>query len=255
MIRFVSFDALHTLITPRKPIYVQYSEVFRPYLGELSPDALSKSFKLALKQLQAERPSYQSGATGWWTEVIRRTATGAGADADTVDKNIHEIVPRLMRRFSSREGYRLFDDTLDALQQLHKMGVTTGLITNADSRIVSALEDLGALQYLSPIVVSETEGYEKPSMTIFLAATQRAKVTNTVRCLHVGDELVGDYEGAQNAGMHTLLLRRPGPEGEGERKEEGENLSGVRVVKGLDGVVEWVRDRNGHVSEDSLLSE
>ena len=44
-IRLVTFDALHTLITPRKPIYVQYSEVFAPYLGTLDPDAFPKSFK------------------------------------------------------------------------------------------------------------------------------------------------------------------------------------------------------------------
>lgn len=48
MIRFVTFDALHTLITPRKPIHVQYSEVFRPYLGTLPPDAISRSFKLGV---------------------------------------------------------------------------------------------------------------------------------------------------------------------------------------------------------------
>jgi hypothetical protein len=48
MIRFVTFDALHTLITPRKPIHVQYSEVFRPYLGSLPPDAISRSFKLGV---------------------------------------------------------------------------------------------------------------------------------------------------------------------------------------------------------------
>jgi hypothetical protein len=48
MIRFVTFDALYTLITPRKPIYVQYSEVFSPYLGTLPPDAISRSFKLGV---------------------------------------------------------------------------------------------------------------------------------------------------------------------------------------------------------------
>ena len=34
----------------------------------------------ALKQLQTDKPVYQSGAEGWWGEVIRRTAIGAGAD-------------------------------------------------------------------------------------------------------------------------------------------------------------------------------
>jgi len=44
-IRLTTFDVLHTLITPRKSIYVQYPEVFAPYLVTLDPDVLSKSFK------------------------------------------------------------------------------------------------------------------------------------------------------------------------------------------------------------------
>ncbi len=133
MIRFVTFDALHTLITPRKPIHVQYAEVFCPYLGTLPPDAIARSLKLgvhnfpysslcvrlrkhgtllALRQLQVERPAYRAGVERWWREVISRTAVGAGADPQAVERHLGAIVPSLMKRFSSREGYRLFDDTL-----------------------------------------------------------------------------------------------------------------------------------------------
>jgi hypothetical protein len=88
----------------------------------------------ALKQLQAEKPAYHghNGAQGWWEEVIRQTAIGAGADpqgsykyltfyshlkststsSSAVNSSLQEIVPRLMARFSSREGYKLFDDSL-----------------------------------------------------------------------------------------------------------------------------------------------
>jgi hypothetical protein len=48
MIRLVTFDALFTLITLRKPIHVQYSEAFSPYLGTLPPDAIARSFKLGV---------------------------------------------------------------------------------------------------------------------------------------------------------------------------------------------------------------
>ena len=48
MIRLVTVDALHTLITPRKPIHVQYAEEFRPYLGRLPPKAIARSFKLGV---------------------------------------------------------------------------------------------------------------------------------------------------------------------------------------------------------------
>lgn len=44
-IRLVTFDALHTLLTPRRPIYDQYSEVFSPFLGVLSPELIKRSFK------------------------------------------------------------------------------------------------------------------------------------------------------------------------------------------------------------------
>jgi len=101
-LRLVTFDALHTLITPRLPIYIQYSQTFAPYLGVLEPELLRQSFKVggsitpmnynaqvfdlgtitsALRQVQNDKPAYQgsSGARGWWSEVIKRTAIGAGA--------------------------------------------------------------------------------------------------------------------------------------------------------------------------------
>lgn len=44
-IKLVTFDALHTIITPRLPIAVQYARTFEPYLGPLDPDLLKSSFK------------------------------------------------------------------------------------------------------------------------------------------------------------------------------------------------------------------
>ena len=108
---------------------------------------------LALRQVQAERPSYRAGAEGWWSEVISRTAVGAGADPQAVERHLGTIVPSLMKRFSSREGYSLFDDTLPArasslpalrvvkgliyrlVMMLRIKGVRTGLITNSDARM------------------------------------------------------------------------------------------------------------------------
>ena len=38
---------------------------------------------------------------------------GAGADPQAVERHLGTIVPSLMKRFSSREGYSLFDDSLE----------------------------------------------------------------------------------------------------------------------------------------------
>ena len=49
-----------------------------------------------------------------------------------------------------------------------------------------------------------------------------------------------DYEGARNAGMHALLLRRSGPEGEHAHMDVNELLDGVDVVKGLNEILRLV---------------
>lgn len=54
-----------------------------------------------------------------------------------------------------------------------------------------------------------------------------------------------DYHGAQASGLRALLLRRPGLEGEEERKERDEDLTSVQVVPNLARVVEWAVQRAG----------
>ncbi|KIJ18619.1 hypothetical protein PAXINDRAFT_70747 [Paxillus involutus ATCC 200175] len=248
-IKLVTFDALHTLITPRRPIYVQYSEVFAPFLGVLSPAALQRSFKATLKQMQKEKPAYQSqsGAQGWWSEVIKGTAIGAGADATAVEASLDQIVPKLFDRFSSREGYKLFDDTLPVLRQLGEMDVRTALVSNADARMRLVLTDLNISPFLQPLLLSEEVGVEKPDVEIFRRAFRHAPLKTPVALnqgVHVGDELRCDYHGARAAGMQALLLRRPGPDGDGENKEAKEDLRNVEVVSSLWGVVDQVRVQN-----------
>ncbi|KAI9068052.1 HAD hydrolase subfamily IA REG-2-like protein [Trametes sanguinea] len=242
-IRLVTFDALHTLVTPRLPIYVQYAQTFEPYLGALDPDALKRAFKTALKQVQQEQPVYRGGAHDWWRDVIRRTAVGAGADPKAVDASLGEIVPRLLKRFSSREGYKLFDDSLPTLKKLRELNIRTGLISNTDARMRAVIKDLDLIPHLDTVLLSEEEGVEKPSCEIFRRACDRMGI-QPHETVHVGDELECDYHGAKACGLEALLVRRPGPEGEEERKEPGEVLTNVQVVPGLSHVVDWVQQRN-----------
>jgi hypothetical protein len=57
---------------------------------------------------------------------------------------------------------------------------------------------------------------------------------------------VSDYIGADNAGLHALLLQRPGSDGEGKQKGSALDLRGrnLGVVKDLYGVTAWVEKRN-----------
>jgi FMN phosphatase YigB (HAD superfamily) len=54
-------------------------------------------------------------------------------------------------------------------------------------QVGDVLLDLGILRYLYPVVISETERVEKPSMSIFLAACARAGATPS-ETVHIGDD-------------------------------------------------------------------
>lgn len=125
------------------------------------------------------------------------------------------------------------------------MNIRTALISNTDTRMLSVLKDLEITPYLDSILLSQAVGIEKPDAKIFHLALAFSMQTELVPMemqhgVHIGDELESDYHGALAAGMHALLLRRAGPEGDGERKEEGENLRGVQVVNDLWEAVKWV---------------
>jgi FMN phosphatase YigB (HAD superfamily) len=53
--------------------------------------------------------------------------------------------------------------------------------------VADVLEDLGVSEYLSPVLISEVERVEKPSISIFLAACTRGGATPP-ETLHVGDD-------------------------------------------------------------------
>jgi len=124
-----------------------------------------------------------------------------------------------MTCFSSKEGYKPFEDAIPTLHRLHSRSIYTALVSNADTRMRSVLRDLEFPAFLHPIVLSEEEGIEKPSPEIFLRALHRVNTEIALQggrdiapaeCLHVGDEILCDYHGARNAGMNALLLQRPG---------------------------------------------
>ncbi|KAG5731291.1 Haloacid dehalogenase-like hydrolase domain-containing protein 3 [Termitomyces sp. T112] len=249
-IRLVTFDALYTTIVPRLPIHVQYSHVFRPYLGVLDLGSLKQSFRVAFQSLERENLAYDKGSRTWWSEVIKRTALGAGADEKAIDAFLPQIVSRLLDRFSSKEGYRAFDDAITVVNSLHKLNIQTALISNADSRIRSVLRDLEFPVFLDPIILSEEEGVEKPSPEIYrraLAVVNSRNPQNPVvpaQCLHVGDELDADYHGAQAAGMNALLLQRSGADGEQAHRISRELKGDVTVIKDLRAVLPWVTAHN-----------
>lgn len=67
------------------------------------------------------------------------------ADEQPLDLQITlpTLLPALMERFASREGYVLHDDVLPALQHLKNGGFKLGILSNSDPRTIKVIESLG----------------------------------------------------------------------------------------------------------------
>lgn len=148
-----------------------------------------------------------------------------------------------MARFSTAEGYKLFEDVLPFFQKIRELRqsasnsrglfstLEVGVITNSDDRVPSVLSDLGlhvghrrygnstgALDLegsshvdINVVVMSYDVGFEKPDRRIFDTARQlnsKGQTFEPYECLHVGDHVQQDFLGAQAAGWNSLLLSR-----------------------------------------------
>ncbi|KAG9221029.1 hypothetical protein CCMSSC00406_0002371 [Pleurotus cornucopiae] len=235
-VRLVTFDLLHTLITPQAPVHVLYARAFEPLLGPLDHDRVKDSFQIALRAVQKERASYTGGNNAWWGEVIKRTALGAGGDPDKVESSLPKIVPSLLRKFSSSGGYVAFGDALSTLRYLKEdRKLKIAILSNTDSRIHQVIDALGIKRYVDWTGLSAEMKTEKPNAEMFTRAIARMsrledQPLELSECLHIGDELENDYHGPKRVGMRALLLRRPGYD---NNVDQGVELTNVDTIATL----------------------
>ncbi|KAM0719283.1 hypothetical protein Q7P37_005188 [Cladosporium fusiforme] len=239
----VCFDAFGTLFTPRKPVAQQYGEVARSFgLGGFNDDDIAKSFKAAFKHESKQNPNYGKatglGAEKWWSNIINGTFKPYLQPGHSTPTN---LVPTLIHRFHSKEGYALYPDVLPLLKQLRNIhkpedgSVVIGVITNSDNRTADILTSMGVR--VNPLhfgdklrrsdfdpekfdidftVLSYDVGYEKPDSIMFGAAETMAVSLledqkpdpESWRKVYVGDEFDKDVVGASNAGWHAVLIDR-----------------------------------------------
>ncbi|WVQ77150.1 hypothetical protein IAR50_006833 [Cryptococcus sp. DSM 104548] len=253
-VRLVLFDVFDTLCTPRLPVHEQYYD--EGIKGGLSPSHISPSqvrsaFKPAFKKVDASWPLYGKHTTPaltpeeWWGKIIYETYLVAGAPEAELAEKMDGILPNLLARFESDVGYKLFPETIASLQALKDMGVKTGIVSNADPRILRTLESLNILSHITntPTLSWEVDA-SKPSPEIYQSACRMAGEEPGEGVIMVGDELKADYQGSTKAGLEGRLIRRPGEWSDGAQRHAAEDLDGVNVIASLDDLVKEIENRN-----------
>jgi HAD superfamily hydrolase (TIGR01509 family) len=113
---------------------------------------------------------------------------------------------KVARRYSEIAFERRLDPgALPLLGQLRRRGFRIGVVSDWDSTLPDLMASLGCGPLVDSYSVSEIVGKTKPDGALFRDALDKLGV-KPHECVHVGDYLELDVDGALSAGMRAILF-------------------------------------------------
>jgi len=199
--RAVLFDAAETLFTTRGSVGEIYGRVARKYGSNASPEVIQEAF---LRHFRGDGPLSIDDQKRWWKDVVHRVFNEVG-----MVQNFDQFFGEVYEKFRDAQGWVLFPETLEVLEELKSRHFKLGVISNFDSRIYSVMDSLGIRSFFDAITLSSETGYCKPDHEIFDAAVAAIGLPAS-EILFVGDSLEDDVEAGLRAGLRAVLIDRTG---------------------------------------------
>ncbi|MFO1482246.1 MAG: HAD-IA family hydrolase [Verrucomicrobiaceae bacterium] len=206
----VFFDAAGTLIRPAEPVGLTYARFAGRHGIQARPEDVMQAFRQVWKTTSPPlhppgRPP-EDDDRGWWNVLVDEVfASVLGRPLPR--QTLADLFADLYQHYAQPEAWSVFDDVLPALEDLgrdHRLLV----LSNFDRRLRSILQGHGLLRLFEAIIISSEVGAAKPHPRMFQAALT-ATSAQPEQCLHVGDDIRCDKEGAEDAGMRFFAVHRP----------------------------------------------
>jgi putative hydrolase of the HAD superfamily len=199
--RAVLFDAAETLFTTRGSVGEIYGRVARKYGSKVSSDVIQEAF---FRHFKGAGPLSLDDQKRWWKDTVHRVFNDVG-----MVQNFDQFFDEVYEKFRGAQGWVLFPETLEVLEELKRRKFKLGVISNFDTRIYSVMESLGIRDFFDAITLSSETGYSKPDREIFDAAVAAIGLPAS-QILFVGDSLEDDVEAGLRAGLRAVLIDRTG---------------------------------------------
>lgn len=215
-----------------RPVGEVYSEFAARFGKHTDPRKLEAEFRALFIKRSATSPDSLHltpvDERIWWKALVHElfdAGQGGFTDFDRFFDELHEY-------FAHPGLWKMYPETVDALERLRAGGVRMAIVSNWDTRLPVLVSLMGVDRFMEAVVVSALEKASKPSPRIFQAALTRLSLP-AGEVVHVGDSLRDDIRGAMAMGMGAIWLRRG--EGGVVPGEEGlaDGLEGIAIVTDL----------------------
>jgi putative hydrolase of the HAD superfamily len=208
MLKTIFFDGAGTLIHLPRSVGVHYALVGQRVGLTLDAAALNEAFVACWKQAPA-RPAIEGPREdddkGWWRELVNQIIDRVAPRTKELDRDAFFEVA--YSHFAEAGVWELYPDVIEALETLRpRFGLA--VISNFDGRLRMILEQLGVSRFFSHVFLSSELGADKPNPLIYQRALNLSRLAPN-ETLHVGDDPVRDWQGAEAAGLSVFRLERP----------------------------------------------
>jgi len=170
---------------------------------EAEPAEVHRSYRRALRRVFYEylpQPYYLH------RDLFRDALAGMAQDFGAALHDEHVERYRAAQRRRQRRDFTLREGVPETLEALRARGLYLGLVSNIDEDQLSHMRGLGRIdRYFDSVLSSEEAGSCKPDAAIFEQALRRAGCAPH-EALFVGDSIDQDIQGANRAGLRSVLL-------------------------------------------------
>lgn len=217
MTKAVFFDVDFTLIYPGPTFQGEGYQAFSAKHGipvDASRFATAVTGAAPLLDHREESEYHEDIFVAYTRSIIE----GMGGSGDRLDACAREIYAE----WAACHHFHLYDDVEPALRALAADGIKIGLISNSHRRLAEFQSHFELEGLIAGAISSSDHGFMKPHPSIFKAALRLVDVEPS-EAVMVGDNIRQDVEGALNAGMRAVLLKRDG----------GLAPDGIQVIRSL----------------------
>ncbi len=194
----VSFDARGALIHAPSDVGMVLSGIVRS-LGLQASDP---------KRLQARSGQALPGAAGFHHAeesclgLVRRTFEGMLSPEEC-----KAVCQSARDHYARADSWRVHEDAVPLLDELAGRGFRLAIVSNWNPWLRRILSELRLLSYFDAVSISGEVGFPKPSPVLFEHVLRNLGLPGSM-VVHVGDSMVEDVDGAENAGLTGVLLDR-----------------------------------------------
>jgi len=151
----------------------------------------------------AERSFIELDARVIYSAILYQLGIADYCDEDLITGAINSFYSPIV------EDYSVFEDVEGVLSKLRERGLELGLVTNNHSTDfhLRLLRKFELERFFDSIIVSSDLGIRKPHKSIFLHCLKMLDTTNE-SSIFVGDNPFHDIQGAKNAGIRCIWVKR-----------------------------------------------